>query len=39
VAPGPTLEEDASLQVGPKLALHVNMACLVTGVLPQHAPH
>jgi hypothetical protein len=31
VAPGPTSGEDASLQVGPKLVLCLNMACLVIG--------
>jgi hypothetical protein len=31
VAPRPTLGEDASLQVGPKLELCLNMAYLVTG--------
>jgi hypothetical protein len=31
VAPGPTSVEDASLQVGPKLVLRLNMACLVIG--------
>jgi hypothetical protein len=31
VAPGPTSREDASLQVGPKLVLRLNMACLVIG--------
>jgi hypothetical protein len=31
VAPGPTLGEDASLQVGPKLVLRLNMARLVIG--------
>jgi hypothetical protein len=31
VAPGPTSGEDASLQVGPKLVLHFNMARLVIG--------
>jgi hypothetical protein len=31
VAPGPTSGEDASLQVGPKLVLHLNMARLVIG--------
>jgi hypothetical protein len=34
VAPGPTLGEDVSLQVGPKLVLCVNMARLVTGAPP-----
>jgi hypothetical protein len=32
VAPGPTSGEDASLQVGPKLVLRLNMAFLVIGV-------
>jgi hypothetical protein len=32
VAPGPTSGEDVSLQVGPKLVLRLNMACLVIGV-------
>jgi hypothetical protein len=31
VALGPTSGEDASLQVGPKLVLRLNMACLVIG--------
>jgi hypothetical protein len=31
VAPGPISGEDASLQVGPKLVLRLNMACLVIG--------
>jgi hypothetical protein len=31
VAPGPTSGEDARLQVGPKLVLCLNMACLVIG--------
>jgi hypothetical protein len=42
VAPGPTSGEDASLQVGPKLVLRLNMACLVIGALFQcvltHSP-
>jgi hypothetical protein len=29
VAPGPTSGEDASLEVGPKLVLRLNMVCLV----------
>jgi hypothetical protein len=31
VAPGPTSGEDVSLQVGPNLVLHLNMARLVIG--------
>jgi hypothetical protein len=31
MAPGPTSGEDASLQVGPKLVLRLNMARLVIG--------
>jgi hypothetical protein len=33
MAPGLTSGEDASLQVGPKLVLNLNMACLVIGAL------
>jgi hypothetical protein len=35
VAPGPTSMEDASLQVGPKLVLRLNMARLVIDALFQ----
>jgi hypothetical protein len=39
MAPGPTLGEDVSLQVGPKLALRINVACLVSGAPSLRALH